>query len=406
MCTANNRGSAFRIRGTRVTVAMQSGATETDDAAVPRLHIVPQAGRRGLVDNVLVNLVDMPTAVAAQLEAALVRAAINESDEGIAIFDLSGREPVIRFANDRYTAMYGESDDAVDGTPPGEFPSLVGSAERLFVLAEIAKLEQGAVLRLHKVITRSDGSTLAIDTEIQPLRTDHDLVLVRWADASVRLATEEANADARESASLTTERERVARDLHDTVIQQLFATGMALVSTASRSGDPIVAGRLNEAVDEIDSAIRQLRTAIFASGPLRSTSERTGARQTLLTITEEASRMFARHPTVNIDERIDDDRWEPAQHDLAAVLRECLSNVARHASATFVSVTIMCTDDALELCVNDDGAGVATDEAPCGYGFENLTVRAEQHGGTFRLTPQQPHGTTATWCIPAPVQVD
>jgi signal transduction histidine kinase len=250
---------------------MQSGATETYEPDVPRLRIVPRAGLRGLVDDVLVSLVDVPAVVAAQLEAALVRAAINESDEGIAIFDLSGHEPVIRFANDRYTAMYGESDDAVAGTPPGAFPSLVGSAERLFVLAEIAKLEQGAVLRLHKVITRSDGSTLPIDTEIQPLRTDHDLVLVRWADASVRLATEEATADARESASLTTERERVARDLHDTVIQQLFATGLALLSTAARSGDPMVAGRLNDAVDEIDRAIRQLRIAIFASGPSRST---------------------------------------------------------------------------------------------------------------------------------------
>lgn len=381
---------------------MQSGATETDEPNVARLHIVPRTGPRRLVDDVLVSLVDVSAVVAAQLEAALVRAAINESDEGIAIFDLSGHEPVIRFANDRYAAMYGESDDAVAGTPPGAFPSLVGSAERLFVLAEIAKLEQGAVLRLHKVITRSDGSTLPIDTEIQPLRTDHDLVLVRWADASVRLATEEANADARESASLTTERQRVARDLHDTVIQQLFATGLALLSTASRSGDPIVAERLNDAVDEIDGAIRQLRTAIFASGPSRSTDERTGARHTLLTITEEASRMFAQHPIVHIDEHIDDDRWQPAHLDLQAVLRECLTNVARHASATFISVTVTCTDDTLELCVNDDGAGLDTDETRCGNGFENMTVRAGQHGGTFRLTPQQPRGTTATWQIPAP----
>jgi signal transduction histidine kinase len=384
---------------------MQPGVNETDEPDEPdepRLRIVPRAGLRNLVDDVLVSLVDVPAEVAAQIQAALVRAAINESDEGIAIFDLSGHEPVIRFANDRYTAMYGESDDAVAGTPPGAFPSLVGPAERLFVLAEIAKLEHGAVLRLHKIITRSDGTTLPIDTEIQPLRTNHDLVLVRWADASVRLATEAATADARESASLTSERERVARDLHDTVIQQLFATGLALLSTAARSGDPMVTGRLNDAVDEIDGAIRQLRTAIFGSNPSRSTYEQTGARQALLMIADEASRMFANQPTVHIDEHIDDDRWRPAQLDLEAVLRECLTNVARHAGARFVSVTLLCSDDTLELCVNDDGTGVNTGETRCGHGFENLTVRAGQHGGTFRLTPQKPRGTTATWCIPAP----
>ena len=385
---------------------MQSVTAQADNPDIARLRIVPRTTRRGLVDDLLVTLDVAPGVVAAQIEAALVRAAMGESDEGIAIFDLSGPEPVIRFANDRYTEMYGESNDAVAATPPGSFPSLVGSAERLFVLAEIAKLEQGAVLRLHKVITRPDGSTLPIDTEIQPLRTDHDLVLVRWADASARLAAEAATADARETASLTSERERVARDLHDTVIQQLFATGLALLSTAARSRDPMLVERLNDAVDEIDGAIRQLRTAIFASGQSPSTNERTGARQRLLAIAEEASRMFANRPTVHIDQRIDDDPWHPAHLDLEAVLRECLTNVARHANATFVSVALTCSDDTIELCVTDDGGGVDTDETGCGHGFENLTVRAAQHGGTFHLTPQEPRGTTATWHIPTPARAE
>jgi signal transduction histidine kinase len=226
---------------------------------------IPEPGPRRLVADVLESFDNLPDVLGAQIEAALVRAAINESDEGVAIFDLSGAEPVLRFANDRYTAMYGESSDAGAECPSGAFPSLVGSAERLLVLAEIAKLEQGAVLRLHKTITRSDGSTLPIDTEIQPLRTDHDLMLVRWRDASGRLASESAKSDARELIALTVERERVARDLHDTVIRQLFATGLALVSCASRTNDPELVDRLNGAVDGIDSAIRQLRTAIFSS---------------------------------------------------------------------------------------------------------------------------------------------
>lgn len=357
---------------------------------------------RRLVDDVLVSFNDVPGAVSAQIEAALVRAAINESDEGVAIFDLSGHEPIIRFANDRYSAMYGQSNDAVAGPPTGAFPSLVGPAERLFVLAEIAKLEHGAVLRLHKTITRSDGSTLPIDTEIQPLRTDHDLILVRWSDATNRLAVEAAKSDVRESISLADERERVARDLHDTVIQQLFATGLALVSSASRTTDLDLASQLNTAADEIDSAIRQLRTAIFASGGGRGVDDQRSACTALRAIADDAGRMFRQRPDISIDPQVDESRWRSVHPDLEAVLRECLSNVARHANADAVSITLTCSSQALELCVQDDGSGISADAATGGNGSGNLMVRAEQYGGTFLLQAREPSGTTATWRIPVP----
>jgi signal transduction histidine kinase len=366
------------------------------------LRVVPPVSARCLVEDVLVSFNDIPDVVSAQIEAALVRAAINESDEGVAIFDLSGPEPVIRFANDRYAAMYGESNDAATGSPSGAFPSLVGPAERLLVLAEIAKLEQGAVLRLHKTITRADGSTLPIDTEIQPLRTDHDLILVRWSEASGRLAAESAKSDARELIALSEERERVARDLHDTVIQQLFATGLALVSSASRTTDVGLAGRLNTAVDEIDGAIRQLRMAIFASSGGRAANDQRSACHALTAIADDAGRMFMQRPVVVIDPRVDEGRWSPAHLDLEAVLRECLTNVARHANAEAVSITLTCTDDALELCVHDDGTGCSADGTTGGNGSGNMAVRAKQHGGTFRLKPRNPTGTTATWSIPVP----
>jgi signal transduction histidine kinase len=356
---------------------------------------------RALVDEVLLTLVDVPNLVSEQVEAALVRAAINEADEGIAIFDLSGPEPVIRFANDRYAAMYGESNDAPAGLPTSAFPSLVGPAERLFVLAEIAKLEQGAVLKLHKTITRSDGSTLPIDTEIQPLRTNHDLILVRWGDASSRIAAEAFKADARELHALTEERERVARDLHDTVIQQLFATGLAIMSTAGRTSDPEIADRLNTAVDEIDGAIRQLRTAIFASNTALSTSTHSTFHRSLVAIAQEASRMFQQPPSITIDPGVDDVQWRALHVDLAAVLRECLANVARHANAAEVSVVLVCTADQIELCVSDNGVGVSAGQTAYGSGVENMRVRAEQHGGTFGLAPRSPHGTTARWSVPA-----
>lgn len=369
---------------------------------MPVLRALAPLASRSLLDEVLVSFHAVPGAVSAQIEAALVRAAINESDEGVAIFDLSGREPVIRFANDRYVAMYGESHDAAGGPPTGAFPSLVGSAERLFVLAEIAKLENGAVLRLHKTITRSDGSTLPIDTEIQPLRTYHDLILVRWSDATGRLAAESVKSDALQLIAVAEERERVARDLHDTVIQQLFATGLALASSANRTTDVELAQRLNAAVDEIDGAIRQLRTAIFAAGGGRGVNDHRSAHGALRAIADDAGRLFPHPPNIAIDPHIDENRWRPVHLDLEAVLRECLSNVARHADASAVSISVTCSDHGLELCVHDDGIGVAANGTTGGNGSGNLKVRAEQHGGTFRLDQRHPNGTTATWSIPVP----
>lgn len=268
--------------------------TEDHAVAATDVRVGAPGGARDLVDKVLVSFDGILRGAGAQIEAALVRAAINESDEGIAIFDLSGPEPVVRFANDRYSALHNEGND--DVAAPGPIPSLARPTDRLLMLAEIAKLEQGAVLRLHKTITRSDGSILPIDTEIQALRTDHDLILVRWSDASARLAAESRRSDAREVVALSEERERVARDLHDTVIQRLFATGLSLMSSANRTCEPALADRLIAAVDEIDETIRQLRMAVFSTDGGRGLNNRQSAPETLNAIAHDAARMLPAAP--------------------------------------------------------------------------------------------------------------
>jgi signal transduction histidine kinase len=375
----------------------------TEGHVVPAtdVRVVAPRGTRDLVDKVLVSFDGILDGASAQIEAALVRAAINESDEGVAIFDLSGPEPVVRFANDRYSALHGEGNS--DGAAPGPFPSLARPADRLLMLAEIAKLEQGAVLRLHKTITRSDGSILPIDTEIQALRTDHDLILVRWSDASGRLAAESLKSDAREVVALSEERERVARDLHDTVIQRLFATGLSLMSSANRTCETALADRLITAVDEIDETIRQLRMAVFSTDGGRGLNNRQSASDALNAIAHDAARMLPRHPTVAIDPRVDEPCWWTAHADLKAVLRECLTNVARHAHAEFVSIALTCTDDRLELIVSDDGVGVSTDRKTGGNGSGNMAVRADYYGGTFRLAGCVSGGAIAVWSIPIPI---
>lgn len=339
---------------------------------------------------------------AATAESELVSAAIDESDEGVAIFDISGSDPIFRFVNERFSALYAASRSEMIGRATTEFPPLVDLGEREEMISALATLDQRQVLRRSTTVTGLDGVAVPIDIEIQALGVDDGLILVRWNDASGRLAAEAERRKISEIETLADERERVARDLHDTVVQQLFATGLNLQAAAGRSADEELARRLNKAVDEIDSAIRQLRTAIFASKGSRQFDDRVSTFLTLVTLAEEAGRMFPQPPTVSIDRAVDDDRWRPVHNDLVAALRECLSNVARHAQASTVAVSIVCTDEMLELIVDDDGVGVAEVRPSVGSGLTNLATRSEQHGGTFVLEPLPRTGSRARWSIPAP----
>jgi PAS domain S-box-containing protein len=338
----------------------------------------------------------------ATAEATLVGAAIDESDEAVAIFDLSTGEPVFRFVNERYGMAYGASRTEMIGKPVTDYPPIAEPGERAKLVASLAALGDGQVIRRHTTITGRDGTSLPVDVEAQALRVDSALVLVRWNDATDRLAAEAERRKVSEAEALAEERERVARDLHDTVVQQLFATGLSLQSAAGRATDDELAMRLNAAVDSIDSAIRQLRTAIFAGKGSRPLDDRASTYLTLVTIADEAGRMFATPPSVSIDRAVDDDRWRPIHQDLIAALRECLSNVARHARAGSVSVSIACTDDRLELTVDDDGIGVSADRSRAGNGLANLAARSGRHGGTFVLEPLPRIGTRARWVVPAP----
>jgi PAS domain S-box-containing protein len=339
---------------------------------------------------------------AATAEAMLVGAAIDESDEAVAILDLSSGEPVFRFVNERYGLAYGTSRREMIGKPVSAYPPIAEPGERPEMLASLATLGEGQVFRRHTKIARPDGRMLPVDVEVQALHIDTNLFLVRWNDASDRLATEAERRKVSEAETLAEERERVARDLHDTVVQQLFATGLSLQSAAARATEEDLVARLNTAVDSIDSAIRQLRTAIFAAKGSRPLDDRASTFLTLVTIVDEAGRMFAMPPTVSIDRAVDDDRWRPIHNDLIAALRECLSNVARHARATSVTISVTCTDERLELVVDDDGIGVSPERSRAGNGLVNLAARSAQYGGTFVMEPLPRTGTRARWIVPAP----
>ena len=241
----------------------------------------------------------------------------------------------------------------------------------------------------------------------------------RFADADLDMATTFAHhaaialelADARADQQrilLLEERDRIARDLHDHVIQRLFALGLTVQSVANAVSDRAPAARLDQVVVDIDETIRQTRTSIFQlRGPLGP--ETGSVRTRLLAVAAEVGRMLGFDPDVSFAGPVDAVVPEPVVDDLVAVLREALTNVARHAEASSVQVGVSTTTTALTLTVKDDGVGIGETERRSG--LANLRQRAEHHGGRLTLhdhrqddiddaTQPLHRGTHLTWTIP------
>lgn len=192
------------------------------------------------------------------------------------------------------------------------------------------------------------------------------------------------------------ERERIARDLHDKVIQRVFATGMSLQSTA-RLADDAVARRLDEAIDELDATIREIRATIFSLENQHPTGLRVAVGETVADMV--ASLGFT--PTVHFEGPVDTAIPPAVAEQLIVALREALANVAQHAHASRAQVLVRAGSEAL-LRVADDGVGPAgeTPEADRGRGLHNLADRALAFGGSCTLTLAPAGGSLLEWRVP------
>ena len=193
------------------------------------------------------------------------------------------------------------------------------------------------------------------------------------------------------------DRERIARDLHDKVIQRLFATGLSLQAVSHGLDDPAGA-KLALAVDELDATITEIRNAIF--GLEARPADRPNLSAALLALVDEITQPTGLEPTVRIDGPLNSLLSPALGDELLAVAGEALVNVARHAEAHHVSVSVHVDTHALVLRVLDDGHGPRSKHAG-GRGLANLEARARRLGGSCQLGVSN-GSTTLEWRIPLP----
>ncbi|MER6126395.1 GAF domain-containing protein [Streptomyces sp. NPDC001795] len=196
------------------------------------------------------------------------------------------------------------------------------------------------------------------------------------------------------------DRDRIARDLHDLVIQRLFAGALSLQSALGRVADrPQVGERVQRVVDDLDDTIKIIRSTIYALRERDQARRGSGLRAQLVAATERATESLGFAPALRMTGLLDTAVSAEQAEQLLAVLGEALSNAARHAHATTVDVSVEVTDAALRLRVADNGHGI--DPAVTRRsGLANLHGRAEEMGGTFSLTSNQPSGTVLEWGVP------
>ncbi|GAA2037528.1 GAF domain-containing protein [Agromyces tropicus] len=211
----------------------------------------------------------------------------------------------------------------------------------------------------------------------------------------VSLAHELAEArDAQQRALLLEDRARIARDLHDHVVQQLYGAGLDLEAAGADADEP-VARRLDAAVQAIDDAIAQVRTIVFALTPHDGRAPTLRLR--VLDLAGSASRHLPQPVTVAFAGPVDLLAEGALADELTASVRELLSNAVRHAEATSVTLTLTASDGKVTAEVADDGRGMGG--AARRSGLENLRVRAERLGGSFELDSSG-DGTRARWTAP------
>ncbi len=326
---------------------------------------------------------------------------LESAPDAVVVCDGEGR---LVFVNRQAEAMFGYDRSNLLGRPVEELiperDRRVHRSHRRRYAREPAVRTMGQGIRL--LARRADGSIFPAEISLSPGDLDGTVVVV----ASVRDVTERealesqretARAEARAAATLLAERERMAGELHDTVIQHLFSIGLGLQAVAATVPEAASA-RLLAAVDQLDDAIRELRLSIFR---LKSRVVSSPISAELRSVVEDAAVLMGVEPRFQLSGPVDDFIDGELRVDLLNTFREAISNVVRHAEASTLDVSVSVRDGELRIVVTDDGVGLVRQRTG-GNGLRNMGERAARHGGRLIIGHHQPTGTVVDWSVPLP----
>ena len=221
-----------------------------------------------------------------------------------------------------------------------------------------------------------------------------DLVSDFATHAAIALMLSSGREHARQL-TIVAERERIAHDLHDHVIQRLFAAGMNLQGTVARVRSPEISDRLNRTLDDLQTIIEEIRTTIFQlQSPLENDG---GFRNRIQRVVADLTENRDIVTTVRMHGPMAAVAGELAEH-AQAVAAEAVSNAVRHSAASRLTVEVS-VDDMLILDVVDNGSGIPADN-PRRSGLANMSYRAEQVGGSCEITSEPGGGTRVHWTAP------
>ncbi len=361
------RRQAWAAASAEVTAAMLS--TEQEHSLAILLSRVRTLADADLVHLAVLTDGEIEVALADGLDAELLTGRRFPTDETVAGRAFEGRQPLL--VNDGSGSAVRTSDGRSFGP--------------IMALPMLAAGEVEGVL----VVSRLEGSAAF---------TPADLDMASDFAAQGRVALELIRARSNQQRmALLEDRTRIARDLHDHVIQQLFGTGLELQSLAGAAPDPVLSNRLMQSVGNLDVAIAQIRTAIFAlTAPAGGGAT---IRHQLIDLANDISGAFGRVPSVGFAGPVDLVVTGTLADDVLAVAREGLTNVVKHSGASAASLHLRTEDDMIELVVTDDGHGMA--ESSRRSGVANLEERARARGGTMTIKTGTT-GTRLTWAVPVP----
>ena len=314
--------------------------------------------------------------------------------EMVVVVDSDGR---ILYANHHCTEMVGWSPNELNGRPietivPDQLRDLHRSHRHGYT-GDPKGRPLGTGLQL-TALHRS-GRVVPVEIALSPLGGPIAATVATVRDVTDRLEAAAQLEEIQTRLEVLDDRDRIARELHDSVIQRLFAAGLQLQASTGQADN---ADRLSSVVDEIDEAIREIRGVIFTlHRPSRLDS---GLEAALRASINEAARILGHHPTLRLGgilTNIPDDLGS----ELLAVLGEAMTNVAKHAHATRTEVSLDVGLEAVTLVVHDDGVGMSSSSGESGgLGLRNIRERAARLGGDAVFLPGEPRGTLVRWVVP------